>query len=178
MNKYSTTAIVLHWLMALGLIALFAFGLYMTGLPFSPRKLQFYSWHKWAGVTLFALALARVLWRLAHEPPPLPSTISPRMRALAHAGHGLLYALMLAVPLSGWLMSSAKGTQTVLFGVLPLPDLLSRNKELGDLLGSLHWSLNMLLAAVVVGHVAAALKHHFIDKDDVLVRILPGPHGR
>ena len=86
---------------------------------------------------------------------------------------GLLYLLMFAIPLSGWMMSSAKGIQTVLFGVLPIPDLLERNKELGALLQTAHWALNMLLAAVVIGHVAAALKHHLIDKDDVLSRMLP-----
>lgn len=178
MTKYSTTAIVLHWLMAAGLAGLFVFGLYMTDLPFSPQKLQFYSWHKWAGVILFMLAVGRILWRLTRTLPPLPGTMSRRMQAIAHAGHGALYLLMLAVPFSGWLMSSAKGTQTVLFGILPLPDLLARNKELGDLLASLHWSLNVALAAVVAGHAAAALKHHFVDKDDVLTRMLPGRHAR
>ena len=84
-----------------------------------------------------------------------------------------LYLLMFIIPLSGWLMSSAKGFQTVLFGVLPLPDLLAKNKALGDALETVHWGLNMLLAALVIGHTAAAFKHHFIDRDDVLTRMLP-----
>jgi polyisoprenoid-binding protein YceI len=96
------------------------------------------------------------------------------MQFAAHAGHFLLYALMIAIPLSGWLMSSAKGFQTVWFGVLPIPDLLGKNKELGDLLQTVHMSLNLLFVAVIVGHIGAALKHHFIDKDDILTRMLPG----
>jgi len=81
---------------------------------------------------------------------------------------------MLAIPLSGWLMSSAKGFQTVWFGVLPLPDLLQKDRELGDLLQNLHLGLNLLFVLTLLGHIAAALKHHFIDKDDILTRMLPG----
>lgn len=85
----------------------------------------------------------------------------------------MIYLLMVAIPLSGWLMSSAKGYQTVYFGILPIPDLLGKNKELGDVLQTVHQTLNFLLAALVIGHVGAALKHHLIDKDDVLRRMLP-----
>ena len=177
MKKYTLTAIGLHWLMAIGLIGVFAFGLYMADLPLSPDKLKFFSWHKWAGVTLFLLLIVRLAWRIGHRAPALPEHMGRGEQFVAHAGHAMLYLLMFAIPLSGWLMSSAKGFQTVYFGVLPIPDLLEKNKELGSLLGTLHWGLSMLLAAVVVGHVAAALKHHFIDRDDVLTRMLPG-HGK
>jgi cytochrome b561 len=177
MKRYTATAVSLHWLMAIGLVGMFAFGLYVADLPLSPNKLKFLSWHKWAGVTLFTLALVRLAWRIAHRPPALPAHMGRGEQFVAHAGHGLLYLLMFAIPLSGWLMSSALGFQTVYFGVLPLPDLLQKNKELGDLLRTVHWGLNMLLAATVVGHAAAALKHHFIDKDDVLTRMLPD-HGK
>jgi cytochrome b561 len=95
------------------------------------------------------------------------------MQLAAHAGHVLLYGLMIAIPLSGWLMSSAKGFQTVWFGVLPIPDLVTKNQELGKLLQTVHLSLNLLFVAVIVGHIGAALKHHFIDRDDVLTRMLP-----
>jgi cytochrome b561 len=176
-HRYTHTAIVLHWLMALLLVVLFAVGQYMNELPLSPWKLKIYSWHKWAGVTAFLLVLARLAWRHAHRPPALPAAMSPPLRFAAHAGHAMLYLLMIAIPLSGWLMSSAKGFQTVYFGVLPIPDLLEKNKALGDLLREVHETLNFLLAVVVLGHVGAALKHHLIDKDDVLTRMLPR-HGR
>ena len=172
-TRYTTTAIVLNWLMALLLIGLFCVGIYMHDLPLSPWKLKVYSWHKWAGVTAFILVLVRLAWRLTHRPPELPPTMPPLLRFAAHTGHALLYLLLIAIPLSGWLMSSAKGFQTVYFGVLPIPDLLKKNKELGDFLQNVHQTLNFLLAAVVLGHVGAALKHHLIDKDDVLTRMLP-----
>jgi cytochrome b561 len=172
-ERYTSTAIVLHWLMAILLVCLFALGLYMHDLPLTPWKLKLFSWHKWGGVTVFLLVTLRLVWRINHRPPELPATMPRLMRLAAHAGHGLLYLLMIAIPLSGWLMSSAKGVQTVYFGVLPLPDLLEKDKELGYLLTEVHEWLNWLLAATVAGHVAAALKHHFVDKDGVLMRMLP-----
>ena len=171
--NYTATAKAIHWLMAVLLIGLLGLGLYMAGLPLSPDKLRLYSWHKWAGVTAFLLLAFRLLWRVSNRPPALPDSMSKPMQLLAHAGHFALYALMFAIPLSGWLMSSAKGIQTVYFGVLPIPDLIGKDKELGHLLGSVHESLSWLFILVLVGHVAAALKHHYIDKDDILKRMLP-----
>jgi cytochrome b561 len=170
---YTRTAKTLHWIMALLLIGLVALGFYMNDLPLSPAKLQLYSWHKWAGVTAFLLLLCRLAWRVGHPPPALPAHMPAAARLAAHAVHLLLYILMLAIPLSGWLMSSAKGFQTVWFGVLPIPDLLGKDKELGELLGQIHLALNLLFCATLAGHVGAALKHHFIDGDDILVRMLP-----
>jgi cytochrome b561 len=172
-KHYTATAKALHWLMAILLFGMLALGFYMQDLPLSPDKLKLYSWHKWAGVTAFLLVGFRLLWRIAHRPPALPGSMPKIMQFAAHAGHLALYGLMLAIPMSGWLMSSAKGFQTVYFGVLPIPDLLDKNKELGDLLALVHQSLNPLFIAVLAGHIGAALKHHFIDKDDILTRILP-----
>ena len=123
--------------------------------------------------SVFVLVVLRLAWRVSHQPPALPAHMAPIERFAAHAGHHLLYVLMFAIPLSGWLMSSAKGVQTVWFGVLPLPDLLAKDKEVGDLLQTVHLSLNVVLITVLLGHVGAALKHHFIDKDDVMTRMLP-----
>lgn len=171
--RYSGVAIGLHWLIAIAIIGSFAVGLYMVDLPLSPQKLKIYSWHKWAGVTIFLCVVLRLCWRLLHRPPELPAAMPDWQRKAAAATHVLLYLLMFAVPLSGWLMSSAKGFQTVWFGVLPLPDLLDKNKELGDLLQQVHVVLNFSMAALVVAHLGAALKHHFLDRDDVLTRMLP-----
>ena len=172
-HSYTATAKALHWGMAVLLVGTLALGIYMHELPLSPEKLQFYSWHKWAGVTVFVLVVVRAAWRFTHRPPPLPDGMAPRLQRLAHAGHALLYALMLAIPVSGWLMSSAKGFQTVWFGILPLPDLVPKDRALGHLLGEVHEWLAMLFIAVLVLHVAAAFKHHFIDRDDILRRMLP-----
>ena len=170
---YTATAKLLHWIMALLLCGLLALGFYMHDLPLSPEKLQLYAWHKWAGVTAFLLLVIRLLWRLTHRPPALPEAMPKPLQFVAHAGHLLLYGLMIAIPLSGWLMSSAKGFQTVYFGLLPIPDLLGKDKELGDLLASVHQALNLLFVVVLAGHIGAALKHHYIDKDDILTRMLP-----
>ncbi len=172
--RYTKTAKGLHWLMAVLFFGMLGLGFYMQGLPLSPDKLKLYSWHKWVGVTVFLLALFRIAWRVTHQPPPLPGSMPRLIQIAAHAGHHMLYMLMFLIPLSGWLMSSAKGFQTVWFGILPLPDLIEKNKLLGDLLQTVHVSLNYLFIAVLIGHIGAALKHHFIDKDDILTRMLPG----
>ena len=170
-TTYTPVAKGLHWLMAAMILGLLALGIYMSDLPLSPQKLTLYSWHKWAGVTVFVLVWLRLLWRITHRPPALPETLSPLTRLAAHAGHAALYGLMVAIPLTGWLMSSAKGFQTVWFGVLPIPDLLGRDRELGDLLQQVHKLLNLLLMLTLAGHVAAALWHHFVLKDDTLRRM-------
>ncbi len=172
-NHYTATAKSLHWVMAVLIIGLLALGFYMEDLALSPDKLKLYSWHKWAGVTAFLLVLVRLAWRAGHRPPPLPASMPKVLQLAAHGGHLALYGLMLAMPLSGWLMSSAKGFQTVWFGLLPIPDLLAKDKALGDLLQNVHATLAVLFVLILVGHVAAALKHHFIDRDDILTRMLP-----
>lgn len=170
---YTPTARFLHWLMAFLILGMLALGLYMTGLDLSPAKLRLYSWHKWIGVTLFLLALARILWRATHPAPPLPGSLPAWEGLAAYAVHGLLYLLMLATPLSGWLMSSAKGFQTVWWGVLPLPDLLGKDEALGRLLETVHQSLNWGLIVLLIVHVFAALKHQYVDRDGLMERMLP-----
>ena len=172
-THYTSVAKSLHWLMALMIFGLLALGFYMSDLPLSPEKLQLYSWHKWAGITVFVLVWLRLAWRITHRPPALPGSMSPLMQLGAHAGHLLLYVLMIAIPLSGWLMSSAKGVQTVWFGVLPLPDLLAKDKALGQLLAQMHEALSMGLLLLIAGHAVAAFFHHFFHKDDTLRRMLP-----
>lgn len=173
MPRYTSVAIALHWIIALAIFGTFALGVYMHELPLSPTKLKLYSYHKWIGVTIFALVLFRLAWRLAHKPPAPPPSMPAWQHRAASAAHALLYLLTLAIPLSGWLMSSASGFQVVYLGVLPIPDLLPKDKALAEQLKDLHESLNFLMLAVVVLHVAAALKHHLLDRDDVLARMAP-----
>src|SRR5574343_207360 len=170
-TTYTPIAKSLHWLMALMILPLLVLGIYMKDLPLSPQKLELYAWHKWAGVTVFLLVWLRLAWRFTHRPPALPESMAAPMRLAAHAGHAALYVLMVAIPLSGWLMSSAKGFQTVWFGVLPIPDLVGKDKELGHLLEEAHEALNLLLMLTLGGHVVAALWHHFVLKDDTLRRM-------
>jgi cytochrome b561 len=171
--RYNGTAISLHWLVAFLILAAFPLGIYMSDLALSPLKLKLISYHKWLGVTVFLLAAARLAWRATHTPPPLPDAMPAWERYTAHGLHHLLYVLLFAIPLSGWLMSSAKGFQTVYFGVLPLPDLIGKDKALGDLLREVHRMLNYGMLGLVIAHAGAALKHHFIDRDGILSRMLP-----
>lgn len=172
-RSYTPGAIALHWIAAIVIITNLALGLYMTSLHLSPQKLRYISWHKWIGVTVLLLSAARLLWRLEHEVPELPWTMKPWEQALARATHFLLYVLFFAAPISGWLFSSASGIQVVYLGLVPIPDLLQQNKELADVLKLVHHWINYTLAAVIVLHAAAALKHHFVDRDEVLARMIP-----
>jgi cytochrome b561 len=171
--RYTGFAILLHWVVALLMVAGFIMGLTMVGMRFSPAKLKFFSWHKWIGFTVFLFALVRLLWRLGHPAPPLPATLSRLQRIATGVSHVALYVLMLIIPLSGWTYSSASGIPVVYLGVLPLPDLVGPDKSLEETLKTVHHTLNWILLALVTGHVAAALKHQFVDHDTVLARMLP-----
>jgi cytochrome b561 len=173
-QRYSGVAISLHWLIALLMICGFYLGWIMTDIPgFTPTKLKYFSWHKWIGVTVFALAVIRLLWRLTHRAPPLPDSTSAFQKAAAHAVHVLLYLLMLVIPISGYFYSSSAGIQVVYLGIIPLPTLISPNPALRVVLRTTHIWLNYTLLAFFAMHVLAALKHHFIERDGILGRMIP-----
>ncbi len=178
-SRYSNVAIALHWLLGAALVAVFALGIYMADLPFSPRRLQLYNWHKWAGVVVLGLSALRLVWRITHRPPALPQAMQQAMpawqRAAHHGTHHALYALFFAVPLLGWAYSSAAGFPVVLFGMLPLPDFVPVSTTLAEVLKPLHKLSALALAALVLLHVAAALKHQWLDRDNLLARMWPGP---
>lgn len=177
-SRYTPLAMALHWLLGLVILGMFVVGVYMSDLPFSPLRLKLYNWHKWAGVTFLALSVLRLLWRATHRPPSLPPAITQAMptwqtRAY-HATHHILYVLFFAVPLIGWAYSSAAGFPIVLFGQIPLPDLLSVDKEFAKSIKKLHAISAFALVGLAGLHITAALKHHFIDRDGLLTRMLPG----
>lgn len=174
MEKYTKPAVLLHWLIALLIIAAFSLGVTMVDIPgLTPTKLKYYSWHKWLGVTVLALAAVRLLWRLTHQPPAHPATMPVWQQKAAGLLHGFLYVLMFAIPLSGYFYSLAAGVPVTYLGILPLPVFIEPNPELKPVLKAVHYWLNMSLLAAFVLHVAAALKHQFIDRDRVLQRMLP-----
>ena len=174
-QRYHPVAVLLHWVLGAALVAVFALGVYMHELPFSPLRLQLYSWHKWAGVILFALAFVRLAWRLTHRPPALPLAVEAAMpawqRMAHHATHLGLYALFFAVPLLGWAFSSAAGFPVVLFGLWPLPDWVPVSEPLAEALKQAHKLAALGMGALVILHVAAALKHQLIDRDGLLARM-------
>jgi cytochrome b561 len=172
-GRYSGVAITLHWLMALLILGNFCLGLYMADLPLSIQRLHLFNYHKWTGATILAIAALRLLWRLTHQPPAdLPA---PRWQnQAAHIVHWSLYALFFAVPLAGWAYSSASGFPVVVYGVIPLPDFVPKDKALADSLKELHETLAWVLFSLVALHVAAAMKHTLIDRDGLLRRMVPG----
>jgi cytochrome b561 len=171
--RYGSPAILLHWLLALMIVAALGVGLYMHELPVSPLRLKLYNWHKWAGVSILLLSALRLLWRLTHRPPPDLAMPAWQARA-AHASHGAMYALFFVVPLVGWAYSSAAGFPIVWFGVLPLPDFVPVDRALSEALKPWHERTALLLAGLVLLHVAGALKHQFVDRDGLLDRMRPG----
>jgi len=179
-THYTGVAMVLHWLMALAILGLFGFGIYMIDLPFSPTRLKFYNWHKWAGISILLLSVLRLIWRITHRPPPLPAALAKAMPGWQlgayHATHHLMYLLFFAVPLLGWTYSSAAGFAVVWFGHIALPDLVSVDKALADLTKPLHKLSALALVGLAVLHLAAVLKHLWIDRDSLLQRMLPGHH--
>jgi cytochrome b561 len=172
-ERYTDTAIVLHWLIALIIFSTFCLGLYVSGLPISPQRLRLIAYHKWIGVTIFQLVVLRLIWRLTHAAPPLPATMPAWQHKAAAASHALLYLLIFIIPLSGWIYSSAAGVPVVYLGIVQLPDLIGADKALAAKLKLLHKSLNYTLAIIVTVHTLAALKHEFVDRDGVLRRMLP-----
>ncbi|HEY4317999.1 MAG TPA: cytochrome b [Herbaspirillum sp.] len=173
-KKYGGVAILLHWLIALMIICTFTLGLVMVNIPgLTPTKLKYVSWHKWSGVTILALACIRLLWRLTHAAPPYPAGMPRWQIGVAHLTHFLLYLLIFAVPLSGYFYTLAAGVPVVYLGLFPLPVLIGPHPELKAALKLTHYVLNMTLLAFVCLHVLAALKHHFIDRDDIMKRMLP-----
>lgn len=171
--RYSVLAIALHWLMALLVIGLLGVGLWMTGLKNSPFKISVYGWHKGLGLTVLALVLVRLLWRVHRPPPMLAESVPAWQVATATYTHRMLYALMLAMPLSGWLQNSAAGFPLRWFGLFKVPALIGRDKAAFAFWQQVHGWLAWTLIALIVLHALAALKHHWIDKDDTLKRILP-----
>ncbi len=178
--RYHAVSVALHWLIALGILALIAIGLAMTHLALAPMlKFQLYQLHKSIGVTVLLAVLVRILWRLGHRPPPLPD-LQRLEKAAALGMHALLYVLMVALPVTGWALVSVSpfNLPTVLYGLLPWPHLpvlatLKDKAPVETVLKFIHGKLGWLLLALVVLHAAAALRHHFILRDGVLWRMLP-----
>ncbi|HVE07773.1 MAG TPA: cytochrome b [Paraburkholderia sp.] len=172
--SYTRTAIAFHWLIALLIVCGFSLGWVMTDIPgFTPTKLRYFSWHKWIGVTVFALAVLRILWRATHAAPPLPDGMPAWQRSAAHLMHVLLYALMVLIPASGYLYSSAANVPVVYLGLVPLPRLIDPDPTLKVVMKTVHIGLNYTLLVLVVLHVAAALKHQWLDRDGLLSRMIP-----
>lgn len=181
--RYSAVAIVLHWLIALGIIFMLMMGKWMVGAIHDPatkaQAFATYQLHKSLGITILLLSLLRVVWRLTHRPPPEPAM--PRWQKVsASAVHGLFYLLILAIPLSGWALVSASplGLPTILYGLVEWPHIgflttVADRQGVTHQLEEAHELLGNLMILLVVIHVLAALKHQIVDRDGLIGRMLP-----
>ncbi len=172
-ERYGAIAKLFHWTIVALIIAQYILIERAHDLPQSLQKLKLYTYHKSVGITILALAVLRLLWRWANTVPPLPPTLRPVESVLARVTHVALYALIFAMPLSGWIMSNAENFPVSYFGWFTLPSLVAPDRSLGELMEETHELLFIALLSVALLHMAAALKHHFWLKDDVLRRMLP-----
>jgi len=167
-----------HWLIAALIVVQFAIGSIAEEMKLTPAKLDLFVWHKSIGVTVLVLALLRLLWRLGNPPPVPPAGTAGWERKLAAMAHWVLYALIFAVPLSGWWVSDASRVPFKAFFLVPMPDFIATDRALQEAAAEVHEALTMTLLVVVILHVAAALRHHFLLRDDVLRRMLTGRQSR
>lgn len=165
-----------HWLIALLIIGNMALGYWADSLSLSPTKVEAFYWHKTTGLTVLWLAVLRLLWRFTNPAPRLPPGMPGWERLLAHASHFLLYVLMIAMPVSGWIINSTANFPLDLYGLIPVPDLVPKGPNesaIGDIAKAAHYWMFISICVLLVLHVAGALKHHVINGDPVLKRMAP-----
>jgi cytochrome b561 len=172
-RSYGLISQLFHWVIVALILFQYTWAWRISNTEGLRARFELVTQHKTMGMMILSLALLRLGWRLFNRPPPLPGTLPPWEKTAAHATHWLLYALLLAMPLSGWLYSSAAGLGDYWWGPVRFPGLVGTSEPLEDLLGRTHQALGILLALVAGLHVLAALRHHFLLRDDVLKRMLP-----
>jgi cytochrome b561 len=172
-DRWGIVAKSFHWVIALLILGQLVLGTIAEEMRLSPLKLDMFVWHKSIGVTILLLVVLRVAWRLNNPPPATPPDIPAWETTLARIGHALLYLLMFAVPLTGWWVSDTTRIPFKAFWLVPMPDLMTADREMSDLAADVHGALTKLLLLVVVIHIAAALRHHFYLHNKILIRMLP-----
>lgn len=172
-DRYGMVAILFHWVMAFLMIVLLIIGLYMTRIPISRLKLKLFGWHKELGVLVLMLVVLRLIWRRINEGRPFLPLYLPQWQIIAsRIVHWGFYFLMVALPISGWLISSAAGLPASFFGWFVLPDFIAPDELKRLFFSNIHTWLAYALIFALLLHSSAALKHHFWDKNDILRRIL------
>ena len=172
-THYTAAAKALHWVIAALIVTQFVLANLAQDLPIGMHKLSLLARHKSVGMTILMLAILRLAWRFRNPPPALPPDMMPVERLLARGTHAAFYILLFAMPLTGWMMSSAKNYSVSWFGLFTWPNLISQSDDAFIFLRATHDYLSKALFAIAVLHILAALKHHFWNKDTVLLRMLP-----
>jgi len=170
-DRWGAVAKLFHWLTVVLVIALAVIGIIMADMPLGVRKLELYGLHKSIGITVLALTTLRLVWRLTHPPPLAPPGAAEIV--LAKAVHVLLYAVLFAMPMAGWIMSSAANFSVSVFGLFTLPNLVGPDKALEEAAKATHFWLACGLGGLFLLHLASALRHHLLLGDDTLRRMLP-----
>ena len=173
MQKYSLTSRALHWSIAGFLLIQIPLGWYMVDLPLGADKLSNYALHKSLGMVLFSFAVIRLVWAIVSKRPALPATTPLYAKILSRVVQGFLYFLVIVMPLTGWVMSSAANVPVTVFGLIRLPQLVAADKGLMEAMESAHEMQSVALLTLVTVHVLAGLKHFFVDRDNVLYSMLP-----
>lgn len=172
-SRYGVVAQLFHWTIVVLIIVQFVLANRASDLPLGIAKVAVLARHKSFGITILALMLLRLVWRLINTVPAEPSDVPQWQRIAARISHIALYVLLIATPIVGWLMSSARNFPVSWFGLVTLPDFIAPNRPAYDFLHEAHEVMALTLLGLALLHVAAALKHHFIDRDNVLRRMLP-----
>lgn len=173
-TQYSGISKFLHWTMALAVIIALVLGVTIANIPWGPLKNQLYDLHRSFGTLILGLIVIRILWRLYSPPPPLPETVAPWQRTASRIVHLGLYACLAAMPLLGWIGTSLYGAKITVFGLFVLPPIVAKDRPNSEWVLEVHAWLGFAFAALIALHIAAALMHHFVHKDDILKRMLPG----
>lgn len=162
-----------HWGGVVLMLVLFVLGWMAVSYPLSPAKLELFKWHKSLGLLVLAWAILWLAWRATHRAPELPARMPRFERRATHLVHGALFALMIAMPVSGWVLNSAANFPLQWFGIFRVPQITAPDKSLQDAASLAHLILFWAAGAILVLHIAAALQHHFVRRDDILLRMLP-----
>lgn len=172
-SRYGVVAQLFHWTVVVLIIVQYVLANIAGDLPLGAAKVAVLARHKSFGITILALALLRLVWRWFNTVPAEPLDIPRWQRIAARVSHVALYALLIVTPIAGWLMSSARNFPVSWFGLVTLPDFIAPSRPAYDFLHEVHEFLAITLFCVALLHIAAALKHHFVDRDNVLRRMLP-----
>ncbi len=173
-QAYTLTARVLHWVTAALVLTMIPIGVAMANADFGAWQNTLYDLHRSIGAVLLPVVLGRLLWRLTHPAPPLPADIPGIQQVAAHATHWALYGLLILQAIVGWVATSAYRAPISVFWLFELPPIWREDKAFSDMMFTVHRAIGIAIALLLCAHIGAALYHHFIRKDGVLMRMVSG----
>lgn len=177
-QRWGAVAMAFHWTMAIIIFAMIPLGIVAVNWRLSPTKLELFFWHKSFGITVLVLIILRLLWRFLNPTPALPKDTPRAEHFLAGLSHAALYALMIVIPLSGWVINSAANFPFKVFGMARLPEIVEPDKATQELASNVHLGLVITLVVILAVHIAAAFRHHLVKHNDVLAKMVPGPRPK